>query len=270
MTIAITRAPETIWVWQTVVPQLVQQHEFLLHSLLSLTSAHMASTSLPPAPTILVFVILNSLAALSLLPLKSLNSSSQPNSQDLDNFVAWLVSVRHAVAFAGLRSSDNQDTEIAKLVSKYRNRDLLHIQNNGGPVPPLSANEELPELLLASLDKLSVFTTTLPHLRTNDVETLRLAILRTKLWFRLVPLRPQNAMYLFLWLSSMSDDFFALVERKCTISLAIMAHWLTVVYNAPHPWFISDWPGRALKAIMLAVNAEELGAGVSWISEELF
>lgn len=142
-----TRA-RTTWVWQTVVPHLVQQHEFLLHSLLSLTAAHMASerseqsdggqyrcmalhhctrsssifrqscsassTSLPPAPAILVFVILNSLAALSLLPLSSPMNFSRSNSQDLDNFVSWLISLRHAVAFAGLRSSDSKEGGIAK------------------------------------------------------------------------------------------------------------------------------------------------------------
>ncbi|RDI88647.1 Cytochrome P450 [Venturia inaequalis] len=299
MTIAMTRAPETMWVWQTVVPHLVQQHAFLLHTLLSLTAAHMASErnevsdgqpyrcialhhccrsaayfrqscsesatglSPTPAPAILVFVILNSLAALSLLPL----SSPLCNNQDLDNFVSWLISLRHAVAFAGLRSSDNQDSGIARLVSKYRQRDLAYLQSCRLSVSTLAPHEQLPHLLLASFHQLGLFITASSHLSLKDAETLKLAIMQTKLWFRLVPLRPQNAMYLFLWLSSMSDDFFQMVARKCTISLAIMAHWLTVVYNAPHPWFVSDWPGRALKAIMSAVDAEGFGAGLTWISE---
>lgn len=303
MTIAITRAPETTWVWQTVVPHLVQQHEFLLHSLLSLTAAHMASgrndksdrepyrcmalhhctrssaifrqscsasrTSLPPAPAILVFVILNSLAALSLLPLSSPVSSSLSDSQDLDKFVSWLISLRHAVAFAGLRSSDSKESGIAKLVSKYRQRDLIHLQESGVSVPTLAAHEQLPDLLLSSFHQLASFITASPRLSFKDAETLKLAIMQTRLWFRLVPLRPQNAMYLFLWLSSMSDDFFPLLARKCTISLSIMAHWLAVVHNAPQPWFVSDWPGRVLHAILSTVDAEGLGAGLTWILETI-
>lgn len=134
-------------------------------------------------------------------------------------------------------------------------------------VPTLASHEHLPDLLLASFDQLAFFITASPRLSFKDAETLKLALVQTKLWFRLAPLRPQNAMYLFLWLSSMSDDFFLLLARKCTISLSIMAHWLTVLHNAPQPRFVSDCPGRALAAILCAVDAEGFGAGLTWILE---
>jgi hypothetical protein len=136
-------------------------------------------------------------------------------------------------------------------------------------VQSLTDPNELHPRLLASLDQLAALVTTSSSMAVNDVETLCLAIAQTKLWFRLVPLRPSNAMHLFLWLGSMSDTFFQRVHCKCPIALAATAHRLTIIHNAPHPWFVFDWPSRAIMAIADAVEAAGTPWVMSWVLGEL-
>lgn len=69
----------------------------------------------------------------------------------------------------------------------------------------------------------------------------------------------------------MSDAFFALVQRKSTVALAVTAHWLLVVSNIPKPWvwFVADWPIRAIKAMSHAADAAEEGGLLDWVQAQL-
>ncbi|KAF2102771.1 hypothetical protein NA57DRAFT_52324 [Rhizodiscina lignyota] len=285
LTLAVDRGPETAHIWQAVVPQLAQTNPFLLHSVLGLSAAHVASqhhdpatsavyrsvahqhhgqaavgflrASAAPASAVLPFSTLTMLTMLALLPVSSSRAA------DLDNFIQWLLFLRRSVAFIKSHANPGEAAnahETAGLVAHLHRPERLP--------RALLDPETLDLALVASLNRLSSLIGT-SHTASNDADTLRLAIKQTKLWFRLVPPRPKSITYIVLWVSTMSDDFFALLSRHIPIALALLAHWVVPLYHAPQRWFMSDWPRRVTMAIFEELKAAGILDSVAWVFREM-
>jgi hypothetical protein len=281
-------------IWKTVVPRLAQGNPFLLYIVLATTASHLSTNTYqsdprryryrrlalhhhvqatshfryaithdherPPSESaILPFGILTMFTSLALLP-----ATKDSRSEELDDFVRWLVFTRHSVAFAmSYTKSDYVSYETTGLVSHLQGGDLSRAPKQ------LTATDQLPGSLVDSLDRLSSLIASSPSLNSGDVETLLLAIAQTKLWFRLVPPHPQNHTYLMLWVGSMTEAFFVLVASRSPHALALMAHWLVPLYHAPKLWFISDWPQRMILAVLDELTSVKMNNSIEWVMREV-
>jgi hypothetical protein len=292
------RGPDRERIWQTVIPQLGQSNDFLGHMVLATAAAHLTtlfqqseeriyhyrcmalyhhikatsrfqqalgpgSNHSPPESAILPFGILAMFTTLALLPQ---STGSDSNTTDLNYFIGWLVFTQRSIAFAlSCLQRDLMVHETTGLVSHFSGR------NSDGPTRHLAADDPLDGSLLSSLDQLAslIIASSSTSFSSSNSETLLLAIAKTKLWFRLLPLRPQNHSHLVLWVGSMSNEFFNLVQLKCPLALALTAHWIVPLYHAPRLWFISHWPKPVIEAITDELTTSGMSESISWVRKEI-
>jgi hypothetical protein len=299
LTIGLNRGPERTRIWQMVVPQIAQSNRFLLHSIIAVSAAHIFTCGRqssesncgyrhialyhhvhaisdfrkacgskrvhpPSEQASLPFGILTMFTALARLPG---TCGPKPNSSsytvDLESFFHGLVFVRHSIGVAMLLQKRGPGThKTAGLVA--------HLHGTvDGTRKDLTAVAGLHPPLLASLDRLISLVATSSSLSPEEAETLFLAIKKTRLWFQLVPLRPQNHSYLLMWVGSMTIDFLSLVQSKNPLALSLTAHWLVPMCHAPHLWFVSEFSRCAIRAIADEIVAAGVTDGIKWVLREV-
>jgi hypothetical protein len=262
-----------------VVPGHGQNHPFLAHSIFAITAAHMAhlhtNTSqnarysdiarrysvnasalfrsctvadlrrLSLVPT-LAFLILMGLTTLSLL---------QGEEEYLDRFLDILNLTRHS-----LRLGNTYGTPAANDFT------IAHI---------LVASELKPEGLLSldeqlqsSLDNLNSVNLASPSTSKFQKAILTHAIEQTQEWYSCVPLYPQNLVFTPHWVMLMTDDFLVYLRDKNEVAIALLAHWIVPLYNAPRKWYMSEWPQNVVASI-----AKELGptktSTIEWVLSQV-
>jgi hypothetical protein len=268
--------PDIEHVWRVVVLGHVQDHPFLAHGILAITAAHMAhlDTSLAArysdiarrysvnasvlfrsfsasdvsqsrsVPT-LAFMILTGLTTLSLL---------EDEAEYLDRFLDILNLTRHSLRLGTTCNAPTaSDSNIARMIV------ASDLQPNG----LLSLNERL----LSSLDKLDSVNLASPSASNFQKAVLSHAIEQTKQWYSCVPLYPQNLVYTTHWVILMTDEYLVYLRDKNEVALALLAHWIVPLYNAPRKWYMSKWPQKLVASI-----AKELGSNrdtIEWVLNQV-
>ena len=263
-TIGLVSGPDIEHIWQVVVPGQAQAHPYLMQSLLALAAAHMAyldksqhalffgiarrhhikastlfrshatyALSQPKSVPALAFVILTGLTSLALL---------QDEGNNHLQFLDTLCLVRHSLRIGATckRVAGTEDVNVANIMigSEFHPNGLL----------------DLDEQLKASLDILDSVNLASSTTSTARKSTISHAIRQTRGWYQCVPLHPPNLVYIPHWAILVTDEYMNYLRDMDPVAIALLAHWIVAVYNAPKKWYISDWPER-----IVAIIARRLG-----------
>jgi hypothetical protein len=266
-------------IWRVTVPGFAQSHPFLLHSILAFSAAHMAwqnparrteMTSIARyhhglasalfrrysvlgvgrsnSAVSLAFCVLAMLTALSLLP------PSGDSEEDIDSFLGWAMFLRQSMRFAwSFDSASRNDSRICGLIAHLTQRRQL--------IPTLDSGLE------KSLDGLQSASFLSSEASLLSKRVFSLAVMQTKQWFHLVPIRPSGLNFTVHWFIMIPDEYVEMVKEKKPLALALLCHWLVPLYHVPREWFLGDWPERIVAAI-----AKRLGPSrelVKWVLEEV-
>jgi hypothetical protein len=183
-------------------------------------------------------------------------------STDLAAFVDWLIFLRYSLQFGWATYSPRlgPDTPLAGF--------LAHLRDGLGGPPALLDPD--PGMVL-SLDGLERANRQgggeKSGLGPVDIEHMSMAIQSTKLWARLVPLRPRSYIYSMTWILTMANDYFRLLKAGNYMALAVLCHFLLPLMNAPRKWFFKDWFERAIGAV-LEVLGDDWAEELAWVSEQ--
>ena len=271
--------PDIKDLWQVTVPQLAQNQRFIMHSILSLSAAHLAylrpmqrdqhqqvarqhhvdasaafrnvsssGIERPSHESVLIFCILHMVAALALLPV------GQNEVSDLEHFVSWLMLLRTTLKLAHAYNWDPNNP----------NSDLQNIMGFFAQSPPPQLKPD--PGLQASLSKLEAFNASASP--PNDKPVFSEAIAQTKLWFTLVPLHPPNLLFLLRWVIQMPDAYLDLITKRSSLALVLLAHWIIPLRNAPRKWMVGEWPERAIDAIRKQVG-DAWTSTMGWVVEQI-
>ncbi|KAF7532896.1 hypothetical protein G7054_g7526 [Neopestalotiopsis clavispora] len=289
VTMALDDSEARIMIWTKVVPTLAVDHEFLMHGLLAVSAAHLAHTRpsfkdqyLPVAhqhhhrgldlfqklqvveassahvqclqEAKVTFILMNIVLSLAL--------TERPHDarRNLDSFTDWLVSLRSSFKSAHQFYNnvvENPENRIAALLRRAED----------GPVELSSLDVGLE----TSLDLLDARNRISAEKKTSskvDREHISDAIAKTKLWMRLVSLRPRNALFVASCAINLGDDFFRLVKQRKPEALIVMAHFLVPMYRIPQRWFWDGWFEGTIATIVEMLPDEEWRVHLRWVLEQ--
>ena len=245
-TIGLVPGPDINHIWQVVVLGNVQNHPFLAHSMFAFTAAHMAHLYIDTSPLqnvrysdmarrysveasaffqsysvtdlnqlglvpTLAFLILMGLTTLSLL---------QGEVEYLDRFLDLLFLTRHSLRLINIYGTPAvSDLTIARIMvaSEFQPKGLLSLN----------------ELVESALDNLESVNLTSPSTSRYQKAIISHAIVQTKKWYSFVPLDPQNLILIPHWVMFMTDDYLVCLRDKNEVAMALLAHWIVPIYNAP-------------------------------------
>jgi hypothetical protein len=262
-TVGLVAGPDIEHIWRVVVIGHLQSHQFLAHSMLALTAAHLAhlhpsqqarysdiarrysvdasvlfrSCSVSDlrqfsiVPT-LAFLILTGLTSLSLL---------QYEAEAFDSFFDVLNLMRYS-----LRVGNTYGTPEANDINIARIMVSSELRPDG--------SLKLDELLQASLDNLNSINLASPTASNYQKSILSHAIEQTKQWYSYVPLYPQNLIFTPHWVMLMTDEYLVYLRDKNEVAIALLAHWIVPLYHGPRKWYMTKWPQKVVASI-----AKELG-----------
>lgn len=261
--------------WHTTVPELAQGNEFLTNSMLALSSAHLAAmvpakaemyadearkhhvlsmkqfrtSSAGGVPELNgATVAFSKLCVLSALSLYS-NAEVNSNDEFLDNFMQWILLMRHTTRFLSSTKQNlsNDEKGLAAFLAYGKS-----IPTNQGIMDSLSALEK-------------------HNLSSDDSDDIKavynMAISRTQNWYHLVT-PAVNWAHEARWTMIMPDKYFELLVEKQPIALVILAHWCAKWHHTQDRWFLNNWPERVVNSI-----EEKLGSdwkwSLTWVYSEL-
>lgn len=287
---ALDDSEARITIWTKVVPTLAVDHEFLMHGLLAVSAAHLAHTRpgfkdqyLPVAhqhhhrgldlfqklqvvetssahaqslqEAKVTFILMNIVLSLAL------TERTHGAGRNLDSFTDWLVSLRSSFRLAHQFYNDiveNPDNSIAALIR----------QAEDGPVELSSLDNEL-ETSLDLLDARNRISAENNTSSIVDREHISDAIAKTKLWMRLVSLRPRNALFVASCAINLGDDFFRLIKQRNPEALIVMAHFLVPMCRMPKRWFWDGWFEGTIATIIELLPGEEWYIHLRWVLEQV-
>ncbi|ETS74040.1 hypothetical protein PFICI_13906 [Pestalotiopsis fici W106-1] len=280
---ALDDSSPRIAIWTQVVPTLAVDHAFLMHGVLAVSAAHLARTRpnqrdryLPIAhehhdrglelfqeldragiPSANVHSLHEAKITFKLMQVVlslALTEPTRDADQDLDSFTDWLVSLRFFFRTAhqlydGLGGRESRITALLR-------------RAEDGP-PELSRLDEGLEKSLNLLDAKN--RTSENNTSAIDKEHISDAIAKTKLWMRLVSLRPRTALFVATCAINLGADFFRLVKQRNPEALMVMAHFLVPMCRMPKRWF---WDGRfdgIIATIVKMLPAEDWQVHLKWV-----
>jgi hypothetical protein len=194
-----------------------------------------------------VFCVLAALTSLYLIP------HTDDKEVDLENFIHWVLFLRHSCRFAkSIHSFVEGENEVLALMPHQEQAQDVFSVDEG-----VSTSLNMLKSIILS-----------PSQSFSETQTFVKAVSQTEFWFRLVPLHPKTLMYMVIWTMLLSDEYFEHLRAKSPISLAILAHWVVPLHHAPKRWFIGDWPSRVVSSIESHLGPT-WSEPMSWVSHEV-
>ena len=87
----------------------------------------------------------------------------------------------------------------------------------------------------------------------------------TKSWFHMVPLHPENLLFVLYWVGIMPEAYFTALRAKRPFALALLSYWILPLYNVKAIWYLERWPRPAIEMILATLDGEDWTERMTWM-----
>jgi hypothetical protein len=244
--------------WQLDIPKLGLKHKFLMHSLLSVTSLHIASSHPPNQASYIDRAMRHHKIALRQYRY-TLGNMTQQNSASL--LACSTLIVIFALNLAVLRPQKESSGPIEETIgifSLLRGVPFLleemwfWIQES--EIAPLFIGRELDDVVALPDDAANAITlleerNQLSSREASERETYTRAIRGLEKCFKLPGSKDQDNGMVLRWPISVGQEYIALLEARQQMALVILAHYAVALNEINDMWWANGWGNKLIQEV---------------------
>jgi hypothetical protein len=244
--------------WQIEIPKLGLKHKFLMHSLLSVTALHIASSHPPNQASYIDRAMRHHNITLRQYRY-TLSNMTQQNSASL--LACSTLIVIFALTLAVLRPQKETSGPIEEIIgifSLLRGVPFLlgemwcWVQES--EVAPLFIGRELDDMVGLPDDVAKAITlleerNQLSSTEVSERETYTRAIQGLEKCFKLPNSKDQDNGMVLRWPISVGQEYIALLEARQQMALVILAHYAVALNEINDMWWANGWGNKLIQEV---------------------